>query len=133
MAVVPGSHDAPLADFTRRLVESLALHGKTLHLSSEIVDRHWGISGIAQESGTAPNSIRLNAWLDEQESSFTNIVYEADPANTPWTTRCLQYADRSMILATADADPKPGELEASPLCCGQRDQQISPHPGPHPS
>jgi len=111
LAIVPGSPDAPLADFSKSLVESLALHGKTLHLSSASVDRHWGISGMAQESGTAPNSIRLNAWLDEQESSFTNIVYEADPADTPWTTRCLQYADRSMIIALAGADPKPGTLE----------------------
>jgi predicted acylesterase/phospholipase RssA len=68
---------------------------------------------MAQESGTDPNSIRLNAWLDEQESSFTNIVYEADPADTPWTRRCLQYSDRSMILATADAEPKQGVLESA--------------------
>ncbi len=113
IAVVPGSSDVPLTDFTRRLVESLALNGKTLHLSSASVDRHWGISGLAQESGTDPNSIRLNAWLDEQESSFTNIVYEADPADTSWTKRCLQYADRSMIIARANADPKPGALETT--------------------
>jgi NTE family protein/lysophospholipid hydrolase len=111
LAVIPGSYDAPLTEFTKRLVESLATHGKTLHLNSEIVDRHWGISDMAQESGTAPNSLRLNAWLDEQENNFTNIVYEADPAHTAWTTRCLQYADRSMIVAKAGADPKPGELE----------------------
>jgi predicted acylesterase/phospholipase RssA/CRP-like cAMP-binding protein len=111
IAVIPGSIDAPLTEFTRRLVEPLSLHGKTLHLSSEIVDRHWGISGMAQESGTDPNGIRLNAWLDEQESKFTNIVYEADPAHTSWTTRCLQYADRVMIVARAEADPEPGELE----------------------
>jgi predicted acylesterase/phospholipase RssA/CRP-like cAMP-binding protein len=113
IAVVPGSTDAPLTEFTKRLVESLTLHGTTLHLNSEIVDRHWGVSGIAQEHGTAPNSLRLNAWLDEQENNFTNIVYEADPAQTAWTTRCLQYADRSMIVANAGADPKPGELERS--------------------
>jgi NTE family protein/lysophospholipid hydrolase len=111
IAIIPGSHDAPLTEFTRRLVESLSLYGSTLHLSSEIVDRHWGVSGMAQESGTDPNSLRLNAWLDEQESSFTNIVYEADPAETPWTKRCLQYADRVMIVARAGADPVPGELE----------------------
>lgn len=113
LAVVPGSPDAPLGAFTSSLTTSLARHGTTLHLSSAIVDRHWGISGMAQESGTAANSIRLNAWLDEQESNFTNIVYEADAANTPWTLRCLQYADRSMILALADADPTPGPLERS--------------------
>lgn len=111
VAIVAGCDNTPLAEFTRSLVNSLALHGKTLHLSSDNVDNHWGISGMAQESGTDPNSIRLNAWLDEQENNFTNIVYEADPENTPWTRRCLQYADRTMIVASAEADPKPGSLE----------------------
>jgi NTE family protein/lysophospholipid hydrolase len=111
LAVIPGSAEAPLADFTRRLVDALAVHGKTLYLSSGIVDQHWGISGMAQAFGTDSNSIRLNAWLDEQENIYENIVYEADPTLTAWTTRCMQYTDRCLIVARAGADPAPGELE----------------------
>jgi len=120
IAVVPAGADAPLADFTRRLTESLSAYGKTLRLNSEIVDRHWGMSGFAQKTGTDPNSIRLTSWLDEQSSTYTNIVYEADPSSTPWTERCLQNADRIMIVARAEADSKQGDLERT-LSASNRD------------
>jgi len=111
IAVVPAGVDAPLADFSGRLVQSLATYGKTLRLNSNSVDSHWGVSGMAQNTGTTPNSIRLTSWLDEQVNSYTNIVYEADPTATPWTMRCLQNADRILIVARADGDPLPGKLE----------------------
>jgi predicted acylesterase/phospholipase RssA len=111
IAVVPAGDDTPLADFTSRLVASLSTYGKTLLVNSDSVDRYWGVSGMAQKSGTDPNSIRLTAWLEEQSNSYTNIVYEADPADTPWTRRCLQNADRVMIVARSEADPQRGELE----------------------
>ena len=118
IAVVPASDDAPLADFSGRLVKSLSTYGNTLRVNSDIVDRHWEMSGMAQNSGTTPNSIRLTSWLDEQANTFTNIVYEADPTATPWTIRCLQSADRILIVARADADPLPGELERALFASG---------------
>jgi predicted acylesterase/phospholipase RssA len=119
IAVVPANPDAPLADFTNRLVEALSALGQTLHISSKRVDQQWGIPGMAQASGVDANNIRLSAWLDEQETTHANIVYEADLSASPWTKRCLQHADRIMIVAQSNTSPTPTEMETE-LCASDR-------------
>ncbi len=121
IAIIPAHHDVPLSEFTRRLTGALeSVEQNMLHVTSQKLDTPLGIAGIAQTPENAPNNIRLAAWLDEQETRYRVIIYEADAFPSPWTTRCIQRADRILIVAQAQAGPAPGEIERKFLCTGKR-------------
>lgn len=117
IALLPASQDVPLTEFTRQLVQALATYGPTLHLSSGRVDEHLGKPGSAQidEVGDPVAGAQLVAWLSEQETRYRHVVYEADPAPTAWSQRCLRQADHLLIVGLATADPAPGDLETALL------------------
>jgi CRP-like cAMP-binding protein/predicted acylesterase/phospholipase RssA len=119
IAIVAASPEVPLTDFTNRLVEALSASGKTLHLNSKHLDSLLGVPGIAQTPEDAPNNIRLAAWLDEQETQYRIVMYETDMFPSPWTKRCIQQADRILIVAQADANPTPGKIERALLGPGK--------------
>ncbi|MGI9120411.1 MAG: hypothetical protein ACR2G7_09890 [Acidimicrobiales bacterium] len=39
------------------------------------------------------------------------MLFEADPAPTNWTRRCLRQADRVLLVARAGDPPGPGRVE----------------------
>jgi predicted acylesterase/phospholipase RssA/CRP-like cAMP-binding protein len=119
LAIIPAGPETPLHEFTNRLKEALSGFGKILHLHSEQVDHLVGIPGIAQTPEDAPNNIRIAAWLDEQETQYKIILYEADMFASPWTKRCIQQADRILIVARANADPTPEKIERALLGAGK--------------
>ncbi len=108
VATHPG---VPLNEFANRLVKALSPFGNILHLNSERLDSLLEISGAAQTPEDAPNNIRLAAWLDEQENQYNVIIYETDIFASPWTKRCIQRADRILIVAQANTNPTLGEIE----------------------
>lgn len=113
VAIIPAHDGLLLTEFTQRLVQALSILGPTLHLSSERVDAYLGKPGTAQEQ---PNrwdatDVRLVSWLSEQEFEHRYVVYEADPALTAWTQRCVRQADHILIVGYATHDPTPGALE----------------------
>jgi predicted acylesterase/phospholipase RssA/CRP-like cAMP-binding protein len=110
-AVVPVTASLPLADFTCRLVQGLASYGSTLHVTSAQLDDELG-RGAAQTLQDDADNSRIAGWLSEQESNYRYVVYEADAELSHWTRRCIRQADRVLIVAQADADPAPGEIEA---------------------
>ncbi len=120
IAIVPTGPETPVSDFTNRLVAALSVFGKTLHLNSERLNNFLGIPGVAQTPDHDPNNIRLAAWLDEQETKYKVVIYEADISASPWTKRCIQRSDQILIVAQANANPKPGEIETMFLGSGKR-------------
>jgi lysophospholipid hydrolase len=117
VAILPASPDVPLTEFTRQLVQALAAHGPTLHLSSGRVDEYLGKAGSAQTDGAGDpvTGAQLVAWLSEQETKYRHIIYEVDPAPTAWSQRCLRQADHILLIGQASADPAPDELETALL------------------
>ncbi|NQT88864.1 cyclic nucleotide-binding domain-containing protein, partial [bacterium] len=115
VAVAPTSPDVPLADFARRLAAALSALGPTLHLDAARFDSLVGMPGAAHLAQDAPRSSRLAVWLDEQEDRHEFVVFEADRSASPWTRRCVRQADVVFLVARADADPAPGEIEAELL------------------
>jgi len=111
IAVVSSNPDCPLSDVTRHLVEALNQLGSTLHLDAGTVDREFGRHMIAQVSEDDPGSMRLAQWLHQQETQYQYVVYEADRTWSPWTQRAIRHADQVVIFATANSDPRPGEIE----------------------
>jgi len=113
VAIIPTHDNLLLSEFTQRLVQALLALGPTLHLSSERVDTYLGKPGIAQEDVQHwdATDVRLVSWLSEQEFEHSYVVYEADPALTAWTQRCVRQADHILIVGYAANDPTPGALE----------------------
>ncbi|HEX8904404.1 MAG TPA: cyclic nucleotide-binding and patatin-like phospholipase domain-containing protein, partial [Longimicrobiaceae bacterium] len=115
LAVLPASPGAPVAAFCERLAEALRAFGPVLRLSAATVDEYAGEAGIAQAHEDTPESARLLAWIEAREASHRFLVFEADAEPSAWTRRCLHQADRVILLARADEDPAPGELERALL------------------
>jgi len=93
----------------------LALLGRTLHVTSALVDAGLGRSGAAQAYDRHGGGARLLEWLAEQELEHRFVVYQSDVQCTPWTERAIRQADHVVIVANADADPRPGEIETQLL------------------
>ena len=111
IGVVPSNPDCPLSDVTHHLVKALTQLGSTLHLDAATVDRELGRHAISQVSEDDPASLRLAQWLHQQEAHYQFVVYEADRAWSSWTQRAIRHADQVLICATANSNPKPGEIE----------------------
>lgn len=111
IGVVSSNPDCPLSDVTRHLVKALTSLGSTLHLDAGTVDREFGRHAMSQVSEDDPGSLRLAQWLHQQEAHYQFVVYEADRTWSPWTQRAIRHADQVVIFATADSNPKPGEIE----------------------
>ncbi len=119
VAVVAAGPGAPLSAFATRLTASLSQLGRVMHLTSARVDRDLARLGIAQSFDREDLSTQLVEWLAEQEADHRFVVYESDAALTPWTERTIRQADHVVVVADAQADPEPGEIEVE-LLSGER-------------
>ncbi|HEV2148824.1 MAG TPA: cyclic nucleotide-binding domain-containing protein [Longimicrobiaceae bacterium] len=115
VAVLPASSGAPVREFCNRLVTALGAHGSVLRLDAAGVDARMAEAGISQAWEGSAESPRLLAWLEAQEAAHRFVVYEAEPGPTPWTRRCMRQADRVLLVARAEGDPRPGEAERALL------------------
>jgi NTE family protein/lysophospholipid hydrolase len=111
VVVLPITAGARATEFTGRLVEALGAHVETLYVSSARLDAFLGVPGFAQTTADSPLDLALDAGLDDRESGFRYAVYECDPSDSAWTRRCVERADRILLLADADASPELSALE----------------------
>jgi predicted acylesterase/phospholipase RssA/CRP-like cAMP-binding protein len=102
---VAGARAVPLARFAARLAEALASHGSVLHLTRAAVESRLGTRDL--DTDDPAERARLLAWLEEQESGYRYVLYEADGARSTWTELGIRQADRLLLVADADADPPP--------------------------
>ena len=102
---------APARELSDRLRRELERFGPVLRLDAAAVDEAMSEPGVAQAPEGTPESERLLAWLEAREAACRFVVYEAGPTASAWTRRCLRQADRVVLVARADGDPRPGELE----------------------
>jgi predicted acylesterase/phospholipase RssA len=115
IALIPISLNGPFEDFTHRLVSCLSSLGPTLHLSRKHIDDLLHTPGIATSPEDGPGTIRLLAWLNEQETKYPFILFEADHGDTPWTRRCLRQADHVLLVAQASDGSNFGMVDPSLL------------------
>jgi predicted acylesterase/phospholipase RssA/CRP-like cAMP-binding protein len=115
IALVPIDAQAPLTTFAAQLAEALSANGPTLHLTSASLEQALAKPGIAQTPPEAPAGIAIVRWLSEQETNYRYIVYQADPAASHWTERCLRQADRILLLGDARGSPELGPIERALL------------------
>jgi predicted acylesterase/phospholipase RssA/CRP-like cAMP-binding protein len=114
IALVPAGPDVQLSAFADNLTKALSSLGSTLHLDSERLGELLGLS-VNEALKSDLGSSTLSDWLDDQETRYRFIVYEADVSATHWTKMCIHHADEMLIVADASADPTPGDTEAEVL------------------
>jgi len=117
IAVVSVSAGLEPRTILRQLSEELAGQKQTvMHLTSESIDAAAGRSGAAQVTDDDPQAhYWLVNYLDELEGRYSLVLYEADPAPTAWTRRCLRQADEVLLLATPMASRELSAIEQSCL------------------
>ena len=106
IAVVPVSRNISAHAFITRLVHALACFGQACHLDSSLVEKIFPASKDGNASWNKTLSIKLGAWLFEQETKYSFVVYEADTSLTAWTLKCLSQADQVVFLS--DSLPESG-------------------------
>ena len=111
IAIIPINRDRVIADFTRRLHQTLACDNTTLHLNSQGLHKLIDMPNVAQTTQDDPQSIRVKIFLDHLESKHRFTLYEADPEVTAWTEWCLKRADQILFVGYADSSPALGDIE----------------------
>ena len=111
VAVIPAGGDAPLVEFTQRLARALSAIGSTLHLTPSRLDHYLGDGASQTRHGDAEDR-RVVGWLNEQETNYQYVLYEAEPRPSPWTIRSVRQADRVILVGRAGANTEQNEVEA---------------------
>lgn len=100
-----------LSTFAIQLAEALGTVEDTLHLSSRRIERLWESERIGPLYLDVEHNIKLENWLNEQESRYRFIIYEAEATASQWTRRCLRQADRILLIGDTELPPDRGPLE----------------------
>ena len=111
IAILPLNSDVPVQQFTERFITGLRQHGSVAHCSSSTVESSLGVAGIANADSTNPFSIKLTAWLDQQEVNNDFVVYQTDREMSKWTQMAIRQADRVLLVAQASDDPALSDME----------------------
>ena len=127
IALVAADRGVDLSLFSAKLLTALTRHTQAICIDSNKADAMLGTRGISQTPSSGPNNIRLETWLDDLETKYSIVLYKADSDNTNWTKRCLRQADKVLIVANAEQEANPHEIEAELLhgktdittCCRQ--------------
>lgn len=110
IAVLPAGQDAPLTAFVEQLVDVLSDVGSVLLLNWQTIQRLWAEHGVSNEVEGCTNS-ELTIWLNQQESNYRFIVYQADLLPSAWSSSCLRQADRILLVAQASNSPELNKVE----------------------
>ncbi|MCB9337979.1 MAG: patatin-like phospholipase family protein [Lewinellaceae bacterium] len=106
IALVPLTPAVRIEEFSQLLFRKMNRHGEAMHLTGKAVGQLLNDEDIAYAPPTEIGHYRrLTAWLDEQEAAHDYMVYEADPAVTEWTKRCLRQADEILLIANEGEGP----------------------------
>lgn len=102
--VVPLDSKLPLRRFVHQLKNQIRELGTTLSLDSHTFDTLYGRSGASQTKFDDAFNSAIAEWLDDKEYRFESLIFVADRAWNSWTKRCLNRADRIVLVANAGID-----------------------------
>ena len=111
--VIPLDSRLPLRRFVHQLKNSMRDIGTTLSLDSRGFDTLYGRNGASQTPFDDIFNSAIAEWLDDKENRFDALIYVADKQWNAWTKRCVNRADRLILLANADPanEPAPRDVE----------------------
>ena len=111
IAIVPLHEGLPLRRILHLLKTPMRESGSTLVLDSKRFDTLYGKADAAQTRFSDNFNSSVTAWLDDRDARYQNVVYVADPHWGAWTQRCLNRADRIVLLTDASQSATASALE----------------------
>ena len=99
IALVSAAPDIELSEIANSLYESLNQYSNTIVLSRTSTEQYLKRPNIMHSHTGEPGNTRLVQWLNNQESRYDHILYQADSGWNPWTRRCIRQADHVLIVA----------------------------------
>ncbi len=111
IVLMPASQSVDTNMFARQLGAALEKSGSALLLDSSRFDELYGRPDASQTPPGAPENAAITAWIGEMEAKYTYLLFAADYSAGPWTERCINQADRVLIIANPAEDPAPGVAE----------------------
>jgi len=104
IAIIPLDRRLPLRRFLHQLKREMRTIGNPLLLDARSFDTLYGKKGVAQTDFSDVFNSAIAEWLDDKENSYQEILYLTDPSLSSWTKRCINRADRIILLADADKE-----------------------------
>lgn len=111
IAILPLTDAIPIRRIVHLLKTEIRRSGGTLALDHKKFDTLYGKDGAAQTKFSDQFNPSITAWLDDRESRYNHVLYVADPSWNAWTHRCLNRADRVILIADTTTNPSPTEIE----------------------
>jgi predicted acylesterase/phospholipase RssA/CRP-like cAMP-binding protein len=105
IAILSLSRTLPIKRIIHMLKMEVRQSARTLAIDSHQFDTLYGKSDAAQTSFSDYFNSSITAWLDDRESHYGHVLYIADYDWTPWTHRCLNRADRILLLVDSQNSP----------------------------
>lgn len=102
--VIPLDAQLPLRRFVHQLKSSMRELDSSLSINSQSFDTLYGRTGASQTGFDDVFNPAIAEWLDDKENRFESLMYVADKEWTPWTRRCVNRADRILLVANASPD-----------------------------
>ena len=115
VALVGLTDKVPLGDFADRVVQCIVNSHKALCLDKSKTEEILGVKGIGEAAPGDPLDVRLQTWMDDQESRNDFVIYECDNSDMEWTGRCIRRADCILLVGLVSDDPAVEEVE-SQIC-----------------
>ncbi|MBX2886961.1 MAG: patatin-like phospholipase family protein, partial [Granulosicoccus sp.] len=102
--LIPLDKHLPLRRFVKDLRAELSKTYDPLSLDSRSFDVLYGKKGASQTSYDDLFSSSISAWMDDKESHHSHMVYVAETRWTNWSRRCVNRADRIILVANGATD-----------------------------
>lgn len=99
--LVPLDSRLPLLRFILQLKNALRELGTAFTLNSRSFDTLYGRTGASLTEFDDIFNSAIAEWLDDKENRYNSMVYVADKTWTTWTRRCVNRADRIILVASA--------------------------------
>ena len=111
IALIPATAGVKIGRFAAQIAAAMNQYANTHLLTRDIVNAQFDVPHIADIDPSNPAHPLLVERLNGLESAHDHLVYVGDPTWSEWTRRCLQQADRVLIVADFTDDHEPALVE----------------------
>ena len=111
IVIVPLDKDIDTRQFSQLIQQELAGLGTTLVLDADGFDAMYGQEGAAQSGTDTPINMLLVDWMMSKEIEYDYVVYIADPDESNWTQRCVEQAERLLLVGRGSGSPEIRRVE----------------------
>ena len=99
--LIPLDERLPVRRLAQHLASAFSEDDNPLVMDNNTFDLMYGKSGVSSTSFVDPFSSSISAWMDDKENHFSHVVYVASTMWDAWTQRCINRADRIILIVSA--------------------------------